>query len=417
MMAGGSSLNLAPVPQGSVQHFQRLSPSSAYDTYGVTTADDRTYTSTYPSFFDGDLYSQHAGHKASGLHHPSTQQHGDYRHEKVFTELKPFQKQTPNFHQKQTQNFHQQTFQNYNVSVEDYQARVNPFTGHHSPAVGHQSPVMSHHSPAIGHQSPVLSHQSPTISHQSPVVGHHSPVMSHHSPGKVSPPFYHPEHMSTLHYDPHYYHQWPPSVAMPHPESGQPHPDCPPPPLKVRRLGAGNPVPTWTAKGKNNCVVSLYNGDMWAKFHIHSNEMIITKHGRRMFPVLHYVMSGLDPHKKYHVYVDMSLADNNHWKFQGGKWVSCGTAEPLPQGKRFFFLPVSPNTGAHWMKQDVSFGKLKLTNNKGTKQKQIILNSMHRYQPRINIAEDVDGQEGDVIISHAFVDTQFIAVTAYQNTD
>lgn len=27
--------------------------------------------------------------------------------------------------------------------------------------------------------------------------------------------------------------------------------------------------------------------------------------------------------------------------------------------------PDSPNTGAHWMRQEVSFGKLKLTNNKG----------------------------------------------------
>ena len=28
--------------------------------------------------------------------------------------------------------------------------------------------------------------------------------------------------------------------------------------------------------------------------------------------------------------------------------------------------PDSPNTGAHWMRQEVSFGKLKLTNNKGS---------------------------------------------------
>ena len=48
---------------------------------------------------------------------------------------------------------------------------------------------------------------------------------------------------------------------------------------------------------------------------------------------------------------------------------------------------------------------------------QVILNSMHRYQPQIHIAEDHDGKEGEIILSHAFVDTQFIAVTAYQNTD
>ncbi|CAL1541127.1 unnamed protein product [Lymnaea stagnalis] len=137
-----------------------------------------------------------------------------------------------------------------------------------------------------------------------------------------------------------------------------------------------------------------------------------------MFPVLHYVIGGLDPEKLYHVYVDMVVADSSHWKFQGGKWISCGAAEPLPAEGRVYHHPDSPNTGAHWMKQDLSFGKLKLTNNKSSKQKQIILNSMHRYQPRIHITEDAgQGQQGEVIIAHGFVVTQFIAVTAYQNTD
>ncbi|GFO44860.1 hypothetical protein PoB_007136500 [Plakobranchus ocellatus] len=36
----------------------------------------------------------------------------------------------------------------------------------------------------------------------------------------------------------------------------------------------------WTATGKGKVAVTLYNGDMWAKFHEHTNEMIITKHGR-----------------------------------------------------------------------------------------------------------------------------------------
>ncbi|KAH9489986.1 T-box brain protein 1 [Bulinus truncatus] len=171
----------------------------------------------------------------------------------------------------------------------------------------------------------------------------------------------------------------------------------------------------WTFEGKKNCRVSLYNGDMWAKFHVHTNEMIITKHGRRMFPVLHFIISGLEPEKKYRVYVDMDLADDQHWKFQAGKWVPCGAAEPLCPEGRVYHHPDSPNTGAHWMKQEVTFGKLKLTNNKSCTQNQIILNSMHRYQPRIHVCEE--GDKGAELVSHAFVDTQFIAVTAYQNTD
>lgn len=34
-------------------------------------------------------------------------------------------------------------------------------------------------------------------------------------------------------------------------------------------------------------------------------------------------------------------------------------------GNKVYVHPESPNTGAHWMRQEISFGKLKLTNNKG----------------------------------------------------
>lgn len=38
---------------------------------------------------------------------------------------------------------------------------------------------------------------------------------------------------------------------------------------------------------------------------------------------------------------------------------------PHPPGNKVYVHPESPNTGAHWMRQEISFGKLKLTNNKG----------------------------------------------------
>ncbi|CAG5134229.1 unnamed protein product [Candidula unifasciata] len=138
----------------------------------------------------------------------------------------------------------------------------------------------------------------------------------------------------------------------------------------------------------------------------------------RMFPVLHFKISGLDPEKQYRVFVDMVLANDNHWKFQGGKWVPCGNADSLLAGGQTYQHPDSPNTGAFWCKQEISFGKLKLTNNKATKQKQVILNSMHWYQPRIHVACCQDeGRQEEELVCHAFEDTQFIAVTAYQNTD
>lgn len=36
------------------------------------------------------------------------------------------------------------------------------------------------------------------------------------------------------------------------------------------------------------------------------------------------------------------------------------------EGNKVYIHPESPNSGAHWMRQEISFSKLKLTNNKGT---------------------------------------------------
>ncbi|XP_014814415.1 PREDICTED: T-box transcription factor TBX21 [Calidris pugnax] len=85
----------------------------------------------------------------------------------------------------------------------------------------------------------------------------------------------------------------------------------------------------------------------------------------RMFPFLSFNLSGLNPVAHYSVCVDVVLVDQHHWRYQGGKWVQCGKAEGNMPGNRLYLHPDSPNTGAHWMRQEVSFGKLKLTNNKG----------------------------------------------------
>ncbi|XP_026131074.1 T-box brain protein 1-like [Carassius auratus] len=153
--------------------------------------------------------------------------------------------------------------------------------------------------------------------------------------------------------------------------------------------------------------------------------MLITKQGRRMFPFLSVIVAGLDPTCHYNIVVDVILADPNHWRFQGGKWVTCGKADTDVTDNRVYTHPDSPNTGAHWMRQEISFGKLKLTNNKGASSnstQMIILQSLHKYQPRVHVIEinksgDEDTSDPDRVQTFTFPETQFIAVTAYQNTD
>ncbi|GAB0186972.1 T-box transcription factor T [Grus japonensis] len=132
-----------------------------------------------------------------------------------------------------------------------------------------------------------------------------------------------------------------------------------------------------------------------------------------MFPVLKVSVSGLDPNAMYSFLLDFVAADGHRWKYVNGEWVPGG--KPEPQAPSCVYIhPDSPNFGAHWMKAPVSFSKVKLTNklNGGG---QIMLNSLHKYEPRIHIVR-VGGPQR-MITSHSFPETQFIAVTAYQNEE
>lgn len=66
------------------------------------------------------------------------------------------------------------------------------------------------------------------------------------------------------------------------------------------------------------------------------------------------------------------------------------------------------------MKEPVSFAKVKLTN-KTNGTGQIMLNSLHKYEPRVHLVRV--GVEQRRVLTFPFPETQFIAVTAYQNEE
>lgn len=53
-----------------------------------------------------------------------------------------------------------------------------------------------------------------------------------------------------------------------------------------------------------------------------------------MFPFLSFNITGLNLTAHYNVFVEIVLADPNHWRFQGGKWVTCGKADNNMQGEK-----------------------------------------------------------------------------------
>ncbi|MBN3305495.1 TBX20 factor, partial [Amia calva] len=163
---------------------------------------------------------------------------------------------------------------------------------------------------------------------------------------------------------------------------------------------------------------SLETKELWDKFHELGTEMIITKSGRRMFPTIRVSFSGADPDAKYLVLMDIVPVDNKRYRYayHRSSWLVAGKADP-PLPARLYVHPDSPFTGEQLLKQMVSFEKVKLTNNELDQHGHIILNSMHKYQPRVHIvrANDILKLPYSTFRTYVFPETEFIAVTAYQN--
>ncbi|KAL1234233.1 T-box transcription factor [Trichinella spiralis] len=124
--------------------------------------------------------------------------------------------------------------------------------------------------------------------------------------------------------------------------------------------------------------VELESRELWDEFHVLGTEMVITKAEGECFLHLRY-------------------------KFHNSRWIVAGKADPeMP--KRMYIHPDSPPA-------------LKLTNNISDKHGFTILNSMHKYQPRFHVvrANDILKLPYSTFRTFVFKETEFIAVTAYQN--
>ncbi|GAA6082261.1 T-box transcription factor TBX1-A isoform X1 [Tachysurus ichikawai] len=167
--------------------------------------------------------------------------------------------------------------------------------------------------------------------------------------------------------------------------------------------------------------VQLETYRLWQQFDQLGTEMIVTKAGRRMFPTFQVHITDMDPAAEYVLLMDFIPVDDKRYRyaFHSSSWITAGRADVAIPG-RVHFHPDSPARGAQWMKQTVSFDRLKLTNNLLDDNGHIILNSMHRYQPRLHVvlvdqSRDCQRSAHRNFCTFSFPETRFIAVTAYQN--
>ncbi|KAI2808851.1 T-box transcription factor tbx20 [Blomia tropicalis] len=149
-----------------------------------------------------------------------------------------------------------------------------------------------------------------------------------------------------------------------------------------------------------------------------------------MFPTLRCSFSGIDQipmhgDSRLLVMMDIVPVDNKRYRYayHRSSWLVAGKADP-PSPARLYLHPDAPYTMEQLRKQVISFEKVKLTNNEMDKSGHIVLNSMHRYQPRIHLIlrrnpqtfnSQVIDIEKEMHRTFVFPETVFTAVTAYQN--
>jgi brachyury protein len=80
-----------------------------------------------------------------------------------------------------------------------------------------------------------------------------------------------------------------------------------------------------------------------------------------MFPIVAISIRGLEPEKMYTVELSFDQIDPHRWRYVSGQWQP-GTKPDPPIHRAPYQHPDSPNYGETWMRDTVSFSKVKLTN-------------------------------------------------------
>uniref|UniRef100_A0A3P9BG18 T-box transcription factor 22 n=1 Tax=Maylandia zebra TaxID=106582 RepID=A0A3P9BG18_9CICH len=171
--------------------------------------------------------------------------------------------------------------------------------------------------------------------------------------------------------------------------------------------------------------VELQGSELWRRFYEIGTEMIITKAGRRMFPSMRVKVRNLDPCQQYYIAMDVMPVDSKRYRYvyHSSQWMVAGNTDHSCISPRLYVHPDSPCAGETWMRQVISFDRVKLTNNEMDDKGHIILQSMHKYKPRVHIIKhnprmdlsQIQSLPADGVHSFSFPETEFTTVTAYQN--
>ncbi|XP_047440433.1 T-box transcription factor TBX22 [Mugil cephalus] len=187
----------------------------------------------------------------------------------------------------------------------------------------------------------------------------------------------------------------------------------------------GNKPKESDCRSEREVRVELQGSELWKRFYEIGTEMIITKAGRRMFPSVRVKVRNLDPCQQYYIAMDVMPVDSKRYRYvyHSSQWMVAGNTDHSCISPRLYVHPDSPCAGETWMRQVISFDRVKLTNNEMDDKGHIILQSMHKYKPRVHIIRhnprmdlsQIQSLPAEGVHSFSFPETEFTTVTAYQN--
>ncbi|XP_037512375.2 T-box-containing protein TBX6L [Rhipicephalus sanguineus] len=185
--------------------------------------------------------------------------------------------------------------------------------------------------------------------------------------------------------------------------------------------------------------VTLENSELWTRFYAIGNEMIITRPGRRMFPVMRVKVSGMVASSYYMMLMDLVPTDNYRYRFLSNCWLPVETATDSSPGEtaaaaKCICTRTGPASAASGCWRPWTSAPSSLPTRRATPRRRrflwqsklsfeercqcpMMLQSMRKYVPRIHVFAGSDVQKLDFRSFKTFVfpETGFISVTSYQN--
>lgn len=164
--------------------------------------------------------------------------------------------------------------------------------------------------------------------------------------------------------------------------------------------------------------VRLIDSDLWSKFQENGNEMIITRCGRCLFPLLKVeIIPFEDVKSAYDVRLNLLLMGGERWKYRNNRWICLPQHQHQQQQQQHqsykLALPIKKDTFHAKKKFIASFEGVKLSNVETTKKMTFLVQSFKKYQLSLTIT---DKNQQDIEEEFNLPLTEFIAVTHYQNS-